>query len=129
VARAAFGRAGMRTASPIRAAKSIRTRVLLANASDDLMIPGAQVSSMARALQKANRARYVDTYVLAPGDYRFVHGTASEAAFDTYYEHVAALVAPFGDAPTFEIAKPAPAPSKKKPNLIDSLLGWLFRTG
>lgn len=129
VARAAFGRAGMRAASPITRAATISTRVLLATAQDDLMIPVAQVSSMARALRRSDPDRYVDTVVVAPGEYRFVHGTASTDAFNDYYAHVAALVQPFGLAPTLALAKPDPAPSKKKPNLIDSLLGWLFRAG
>jgi acetyl esterase/lipase len=103
---AAFGKDGLRPASPIRRAARINTRVLLATAGDDQMIPIAQVASMAHALLLARPENYVDTVVVGPGELPFAHGTASSDAVDEYYRHVKDLVAPFGDAP----GQPAVAP-------------------
>ena len=122
VALAAFGRLGIRPASPIRSAAKIHTRVLLATARDDILIPVAQIAAMERALRKANPGGHVVADVLEPGSQRFVHGTASPDEVADYYRSVGELVAPFGNAPDSieqSTAKPVG-------NFVDKLLGKLL---
>lgn len=97
LATAAFGsNAGVRQASPIQQAASIRARLLLATAADDWLVPLAQDRNLGTAVRRARPDAYVDVLVLAPGSRRFGHGSASDAALADFGARLARLVASFG---------------------------------
>ena len=116
LARAAFGRAGLAQESPATHAASITGRLLLASASDDVLVPLEQAQQLADAVRAARPDAYAEVVRLEPGEQRFVHGTARAASMDDYERRVAAVVAPFGRAPSS--APPVVS-------LLDRLTGWL----
>lgn len=108
LARAAFGRAGLRDESPATWAASIRARVLLAAADDDPLIPPQQADELADALRAASPGAVVDVVRLAAGTERWVHGKVAPSALDDLQQRVSAFVAPFGRGPS---SSPFPAGS------------------
>jgi dienelactone hydrolase len=100
LARAAFGGQATGRRNPIAWAGQIQARVLLATAVNDPMIPAAQATDLANAIQAAHPGAYVDVDRLAPGGSSWVHGTVSPEALNELTNRMTKLVEPFGRKPT-----------------------------
>lgn len=114
MARAAFGRAGLKKLSPASNATRLKARVLLATATDDTLIPESQGRELADRVHAVAPDAYVDVAAVAPGPVGFVHGSASPAALDDVQARLAQLVAPFGAAPV-QPPRPPFVPSRLRP--------------
>jgi acetyl esterase/lipase len=66
--------------SPVRRAREIRARVLLARSETDPLIPAGQLTDMADALRAAHGDAWVRVLELDGGDVDFPHATISAAA-------------------------------------------------
>jgi acetyl esterase/lipase len=110
-AKAAFGKRNLKVASPIKRARWIYARLLLATAKNDVLVPGGQDWNLAAKLARVHPGAYVDTMRPDPGTNPFIHGTASDASMDDLRRRLQGLVAPFGAAP----AEATPEPTLELP--------------
>jgi acetyl esterase/lipase len=94
-ATAAFGEENLAAYSP--QLLGLRSRVLIAIAASDHLVPPAQAPHLRDALLAADPGQYVDAMVLPVGTGAyFIHGPVARAGLDEYYAHEQAVVAPLG---------------------------------
>jgi acetyl esterase/lipase len=89
---AAFGHDRLSEMSPITYATAIRSRLLLASAVTDPLIPLIQADSLAAAVHAVSPDLIVDVRVLDAGDTNWIHSNVLGSALDVLHDAEANLV-------------------------------------